>query len=84
MNENENAVALDGRLLMNFHTQQPTKNSLTVERGGATIRERGGCANQLFGGDRVGSMLKTIIKSLSLQIIIFLCLMIIYTKILLP
>ena len=35
-------VALDGLLLMNFHTQQPTKNSLTVERGGATIGEREG------------------------------------------
>ena len=77
-------VALDGPLLMNVHTQKPTKNSSTVERGGATIRERGGCENQSFGGNRVGSMLKTVTKSLSLQIIIFLCLMIRYTKILLP
>ena len=77
-------VALVGRLLINVHSQKPTKNSLTVERGGATIGERVGCANQSFGGNRVGSMLNTIIKSLSLQIIIFLCLMIRYTKILLP
>ena len=65
MNENEiHYVVLDGCLLMNF-TQQPTKNSSTVERGGATIRERGGCKSI---GDRVGSMLKTKIKLLTLQI----------------
>ena len=58
-------MALDGRLLMNF-IQQPTKNSSTVERGGATIGERGGCKSI---GDKVGSMLKTKIKLLTLQII---------------
>ena len=48
-----------------------------------TIGERGGGANQLFGGNRVGSMLKTIIKLSSLQIIIFLLPVISVTEILL-
>ena len=69
-------AALDGRVLMIFYTQQPTKNSSTVERGGLTIGEHGGCKSI---GDRVGSMLKTKIKSLILQIYIFLRLMIRYT-----